>query len=169
MEAYLLKSVKGILLPVLAALLLFSANSWAEASTFSAGEPLLLASTFTYNPKTLTWKAINDSGKVVRSGRGSGGKGYCPDIKRSCRTPSGTYSVISKGGPGCQSSRYPVGKGGAKMPYCMFFSKYYAIHGSYDLPNYNASHGCIRIAPGDAAWLSKNFVNIGTRVVVYPY
>ena len=127
------------------------------------------ANTFVYNPKTLTWKAINDSGKVVRVGKGSGGRNYCPDTHRGCRTPTGTYTVWSKGGSGCRSTRYPVGRGGSPMPYCMFFTKYYAIHGSYEVPNYNASHGCIRIKPSDAHWLSKNFVRIGTRVVILPY
>jgi hypothetical protein len=125
--------------------------------------------TFTYNPRTLQWKAINASGKLVRAGRGSGGRSYCPDIKRSCRTPTGTYHVVGKGGAGCRSSRYPVGKGGAPMPYCMFFSKYYAIHGSYDLPNRNASHGCIRVSPNDAHWLHDNFIDVGTKVIVHPY
>lgn len=129
----------------------------------------LAANTFIFYPSKLKWTAVNSNGKVVRSGRASGGKGYCSDIRRSCRTPVGTYSVISKGGADCKSSRYPVGRGGAKMPYCMFFSKYYAIHGSYELPNYNASHGCIRIAPSEARWLQHNFVSIGTTVVVKPY
>lgn len=135
---------------------------------FSFGQHAF-ANTFVFSPRSLTWKAINDNGTVVRSGHASGGKGYCRDTGRSCRTPTGTYSVISKGGPGCRSSRYPVGRGGAPMPYCMFFSRYYAIHGSYDVPNYNASHGCIRVEPGDAAWLSHNFVRIGTRVVIKSY
>lgn len=125
--------------------------------------------TFTYNPRTLQWKAVNSKGKVVRTGRGSGGRSYCPDIRRSCRTPTGTYHILGKGGAGCRSSRYPVGKGGAPMPYCMFFSKYYAIHGSYDLPNRNASHGCIRVAPSEAHWLHENFIGVGTTVVVKPY
>ncbi len=125
--------------------------------------------TFIFNPNTLTWKAINENGKVVRTGRGSGGKSYCSDIRRGCKTPAGVYRIISKGGPGCKSSRYPVGGGGAPMPYCMFFSKYYAVHGSYDVPNYNASHGCVRVKPGDAQWLSKNFMKIGTKVVIKPY
>ncbi|KTC66171.1 enhanced entry protein EnhA (plasmid) [Legionella adelaidensis] len=128
----------------------------------------LAANSFVYNPKTLTWQALKN-GKVVRSGRGSGGKGYCKDIKRSCRTPSGTYRIISKGGPGCKSSRYPVGEGGAPMPYCMFFSKYYAIHGSPDVPNYNASHGCVRVKPSDARWLSQEFLNIGSKVTIRSY
>lgn len=124
---------------------------------------------FVFNPRSLQWKAINANGKVIRTGRASGGRGYCPDIKRSCRTPTGMYNVISKSGPSCRSSRYPVGKGGAPMPYCMFFSKYYAIHGSPDVPNRNASHGCIRVEPSEARWLNQNFVEIGTRVVVKPY
>lgn len=123
---------------------------------------------FVYSPKTLKWQALKN-GKVVRTGKGSGGRGYCKDIKRSCRTPSGTYRIISKGNSSCRSSRYPVGKGGAPMPYCMFFSKYYAIHGSPDVPNYNASHGCIRVHPGDAKWLNHNFLEVGSTVVVKPY
>lgn len=127
------------------------------------------ANTFIYNPKSLTWSAINSEGVVVRTGRGSGGRAYCKDIHRGCRTPTGTYAILSKGGVGCRSSRYPVGRGGAPMPYCMFFSRYYAIHGSSDVPNYNASHGCIRVKPYDAEWLSRNFIHVGTRVVIKPY
>jgi lipoprotein-anchoring transpeptidase ErfK/SrfK len=125
--------------------------------------------TVVFSPRTLRWQAIDSKGKVVRTGRASGGRSYCPDIKRSCRTPSGSYRVISEGGPGCRSSRYPVGKGGAPMPYCMFFSKYYAIHGSPDVPGYNASHGCVRVPTSDARWLNQNFVSVGTRVIVKPY
>lgn len=127
------------------------------------------ANTVVFNPRTHSYTAINDSGKVVRSGRASGGAGYCKDIHRSCRTPVGSYRVWSKGSVGCKSSRYPLPHGGARMPYCMFFSKNYAIHGSSDVPNYNASHGCIRVTPGDAQWLSSNFVHIGTKVIVKPY
>ncbi len=127
------------------------------------------ANQFVFSPRTLQWKAINSSGKVVRTGHGSAGRSYCPDIRRSCRTPTGTFHVISKGGPGCRSSRYPVGKGGAPMPYCMFFSKYYAVHGSNDVPNRNASHGCIRVPTSDAHWLSNNFMYVGTTVVIKSY
>jgi lipoprotein-anchoring transpeptidase ErfK/SrfK len=51
----------------------------------------------------------------------------------------------------------------------MFFHGGYAIHGSYQVPGYNASHGCIRVHPSDAEWLSDNFVRYGTKVVVKPY
>jgi len=129
----------------------------------------LWANTFVFNPRTLSWTAINDNGHVVKTGRASGGSHYCKDIRRSCRTPVGTFYISSKQGAGCRSSRYPLGRGGSPMPYCMFFSKYYAIHGSYHVPNYNASHGCIRVRPSDAYWLSRNFIRIGTRVVVKHY
>lgn len=127
------------------------------------------ANTFIYNPQTLQWKALNDKGVVIRSGHGSAGRNYCPDIGRSCRTPSGTFHIMSKGGPWCKSSRYPKPHGGAPMPYCMFFSKNYAVHGSNDVPNYNASHGCVRVRTSDARWLSNNFMHIGTKVIIKSY
>ncbi len=130
---------------------------------------MVLANTFVFSPRTLKWKAINNKGNVIRSGRGSGGRNYCKDVRRACRTPSGTYHIISKRGANCRSSRYPIGKGGSPMPYCMFFSKYYAIHGSPDVPNYNASHGCVRVRPSDARWLHKNFIHIGTKVIIKSY
>lgn len=124
--------------------------------------------TFVYNPKTLRWKAIKN-GKVIKTGKGSAGKHYCSDVKRSCRTPAGNYRIIGKRGANCRSSRYPVGKGGAPMPYCMFFSKHYAIHGSPHVPNYNASHGCVRVKPADARWLHQNFLQVGDKVQIKSY
>ena len=63
------------------------------------------------------------------------------------------------------------------MPYCMYFHKGVALHGSEDIPGYRASHGCIRMFTRDAKWLNENFVessnaernhNLGTKVVVRP-
>jgi lipoprotein-anchoring transpeptidase ErfK/SrfK len=50
-----------------------------------------------------------------------------------------------------------------------FSSKGYAIHGSYELPDYNASHGCIRITPVVAQWLNENYIDVGTTVIILPY
>jgi lipoprotein-anchoring transpeptidase ErfK/SrfK len=143
----------------------------AEASLHKRSHPLVLGANnaFIFSPRTHSWVAVNGHGQVIRSGRASGGRNYCPDIHRACRTPTGTYTILSKGGPGCRSSRYPVGRGGAEMPYCMFFTKLYAVHGSYEVPNYNASHGCIRVVPSDARWLSQNFMRVGTRVIIKSY
>jgi len=127
------------------------------------------SNTFVFNPRINRWYAYDNTGSLIKTGRASGGKGYCADVKRACRTPVGSFRVYHKRGADCKSSKYPIGKGGAKMPYCMFFRGGYAVHGSYDVPNYNASHGCVRVRPGAAQWLHRNFMKHGTRVIVKPY
>lgn len=116
------------------------------------------------------WAAYDAQGELVKTGKASGGKNYCPDLHRGCKTITGTYSIYSKKGPDCKSSRFPLEThGGAPMPYCMHFHKGYALHGAHDVPNYNASHGCVRLIPSSAQWLSQNFVEIGTTVIILPY
>lgn len=124
---------------------------------------------FIFDPKQHKWYALED-GRVIKSGVASGGADYCSDVKRACRTPSGTYKVILKRGADCRSSRYPLGKGGAPMGYCVFFSKYYAIHASNNVPaDRNASHGCIRVKNEAAKWLNQDFLQVGDTVIVKPY
>lgn len=124
---------------------------------------------FIFDPRALMWYAYDHSGNLVNSGRASGGRGYCRDVGRGCKTPIGKFTVHRKGSVYCKSSKYPLGRGGAPMPYCMFFHRGYAIHGSPDVPNHNASHGCIRVKPHDARWLHRNFIDHGTTVIVRPY
>lgn len=114
---------------------------------------------------SLTWSAYDMNGALVRTGRVSGGKEFCADTGRNCETIIGTFTVYRKGGEDCKSTIYPVGRGGAPMPYCMFFHGGYALHGSYSVPNYNASHGCVRMTPEDAQWLNEDFVIEGTTKV----
>lgn len=68
---------------------------------------------------------LYNHGRLVKSGVANGGKSWCSDIGRSCRTPAGVFKVYREGGSGCKSSKYPIGKGGAPMPYCMFLKKMY--------------------------------------------
>lgn len=124
--------------------------------------------TFVFDPKELTWAAYYN-GSLINSGRASGGRYYCPDIGRPCKTPVGVFYVGRKGGVDCKSSKYPIGRGNAPMPYCMFFKGGFAIHGSWAVPNYNASHGCIRVHPMEARWLNQAFMSPGTRVIVKSY
>jgi hypothetical protein len=124
---------------------------------------------FVFSPAKLAWAAYDGTGRLVRHGRASGGAKWCADEGRPCRTPAGSYAVYRMKGADCKSSKYPIGRGGALMPYCMFFHGGYAIHGSPDLPDYNASHGCVRVHPTDAKWLYNNFIRHGTRVIVQPY
>lgn len=125
---------------------------------------------FVFDPKATAWAAYDAQGNRVNTGSASGGKDFCEDVGRGCRTVTGSFRVYSKKGEECTSSLYPVEThGGAKMPYCMHFHGGYSIHAAYEVPNYNASHGCIRVLPSAAKWLNQNFIDIGTTVVVKPY
>jgi lipoprotein-anchoring transpeptidase ErfK/SrfK len=125
---------------------------------------------FVFDPKATAWAAYDADGNRVNTGSASGGKDFCEDIGRSCRTVTGNFRVYSKKGEDCTSSLYPIEThGGARMPYCMHFNGGYSIHAAYEVPNYNASHGCIRVLPSAAKWLNQNFIDVGTNVVVKPY
>ncbi len=126
---------------------------------------------FIFDPNYNAWAAYNEQGKRVNTGRASGGRLYCPDTKMACKTIVGDFAVYRMKGADCKSGKYPLEtRGGASMPYCMFFDhRGYAIHGSGDVPDYNASHGCIRVTSIAAKWLSEHFMRIGTTVVVLPY
>lgn len=120
------------------------------------------------DPNVHAWGAYED-GALVRGGLAAAGAGYCPDIHRPCHTKSGTFRIYSLGSADCKSHIFPVPRGGAPMPYCMYFNGGQALHGSYELADANISHGCVRLDPSDAAWLRFNFANIGTKVIVRPY
>lgn len=129
------------------------------------------------NPNVHAWGAYSANGDLVRSGAATAGNSWCRDIRRSCKTKAGSFRIYSLGSSHCKSSKYPVGRGGAPMPYCMFFHGGQALHGSYQVVRANVSHGCVRLHVEDAAWLRFNFVNgpsknngyRGTRVIIRPY
>ncbi len=124
----------------------------------------------------LAWGAYDAEGQLVKWGPIASGRDKCPDSNRACRTMTGIFRVFSKENEHCKSDIFPIGKGGAKMPYCMYFHKGFALHGSDDIPGYRASHGCVRMFVRDAKWLNETFVEIsndrnhfqGTKVVVRP-
>jgi lipoprotein-anchoring transpeptidase ErfK/SrfK len=125
---------------------------------------------FIFDPKATAWAAYDAEGNRVQTGSASGGKDFCEDTGKGCRTVTGTFNVYKKQGADCTSSLYPIETGGgARMPYCMHFSGSYSIHAAYEVPNYNSSHGCIRVLPSAAEWLNENFMDIGTTVIVRPY
>lgn len=117
----------------------------------------------------LTWDAYDNHHELIRSGKISGGKAFCEDINKNCETVTGIFTIYRMGTENCKSSIFPVGQGGAPMPYCMFFHEGYAIHGSNNVPDYNASHGCVRMPPEDAKWLNKEFVVAGLTQVYTHY
>jgi hypothetical protein len=123
---------------------------------------------FIFNPRALAWAFYDSNGNLLKIGKASGGSNYCHDLQQNCHTPTGTFRVYLKQGANCKSKLFPLGKGGAPMPYCSYFYDGYAVHGSYDVRNYNASHGCIRIYPSDAKWL-QSMMPLGSIVIVMPY
>ncbi|MDR3491688.1 MAG: L,D-transpeptidase [Gammaproteobacteria bacterium] len=153
-------------------------NNSALMSGFGSYESRLPQSINTNGRKTIlidpnvhAWGAYGADGRLVRAGIATAGGNWCPDIGRSCRTASGTFSIQSLGGPECKSSLYPRPNGGAPMPYCMFFHGSQGLHGSVPVAvvEDNVSHGCVRTQISDAEWIRYNFANVGTRVIVRPY
>ncbi|TAK75440.1 MAG: L,D-transpeptidase, partial [Gammaproteobacteria bacterium] len=123
------------------------------------------------DPKVHAWGAYDANGNLIRSGLASAGANWCPDLHRRCHTSVGTFRVYSLGSASCKSSIYPIPRGGAPMPYCMFFNRNLALHGSpaSHVVDGNVSHGCVRLRVNDAEWLRFNFVRVGTKVIIKPY
>lgn len=124
---------------------------------------------FIFSPRMLRWAAYDADGYLVASGKANGGSNFCQELGRPCHTPVGTFRVQAKGDVTCKSRRFPLGVGGAAMPYCMYFGSGFAIHGSPYISDNNTSHGCIRVHTPAAAWLSRYFLYPGTKVMVLPY
>jgi len=128
----------------------------------SSGHKLLLV-----DLRVFAFAAYNAEGNLVYWGPATGGQKWCSDTKEDCRTAVGRYKIYRIQGENCKSSKYPFDtKGGAPMPYCMHYYKGFAIHGSTLSGFNNRSRGCVRVFYSDAKWLNKNFVKLGTRVIV---
>ncbi|MEM6849432.1 MAG: L,D-transpeptidase [Pseudomonadota bacterium] len=56
---------------------------------------------------------------------------------------------------------------GAPMPNAVFYDRGYAIHGSYEVSSLGrpASHGCVRLAPGNAEKLFDMILAVGAENV----
>lgn len=126
---------------------------------------------FVFDPKVSAWAAYDEQGQRVLTGSGSAGMDACEENStQSCRTMTGTFHVYNKRGAECKSGEYPVDtKGGAKMPYCMYFYQGFTIHAAYEVPDHPSSHGCVRVLPSAAKWLNEQFMQIGTKVIILAY
>lgn len=127
--------------------------------------------TVVVDPRTHTWGAYGSDGELIRGGVASAGANYCHDLGRGCHTQVGSFRIYSLGSPSCKSHKFPMPRGGAPMPYCMYFKNGQALHGvpANEVGDGNFSHGCVRMLVGDAEWLRYNFANVGTRVIVKSY
>lgn len=125
------------------------------------------------DPNVHAWGAYAANGSLIRGGIASAGGRICPPDadSRNCKTTPGTFRISSIGGPDCYSKKYPKPHGGGLMPFCMYFNKGIALHGSPAniVVEDNVSHGCVRMMIPDAEWVVKHFAQVGTNVVVAPY
>ena len=111
--------------------------------------------------------AYDAAGNLLYWGPVSSGNAQCPSEDSSCLTKTGNFRVFHMEGKDCASREYPLEThGGDPMPYCMFFHGGTAMHQSTLSGFINRSAGCVRLFKSDAQWLYKQFVTIGTRVVV---
>jgi L,D-transpeptidase ErfK/SrfK len=127
------------------------------------GEKVIIVST---SQDQLAFGAYDEQGELKHWGPISSARGYCPDMGTECHTPIGKFAIYRKEGAGCKSTKFPIPNGGAPMPYCMFFRGGLALHGSYEVPGYNDSHGCVRLFVNDAEWLNNEFTKDTKNVAV---
>jgi len=125
--------------------------------------------------KQLAWAAY-DQGKLIDWGPANGGMKRCKETGlMKCKTHTGLHFVLRLDGPGKKSDLYPPEcedkkKCGHPMPYYMPFHRDgTGLHGNKWLTGRNSSHGCVRLLKEDARWLNKEFVEVGTPVMVLDY
>lgn len=85
--------------------------------------------------------------------------------KLSTTTPTGVFAIQSRHRfARMQGSDYNI----PDVPYTMYYSGNYAIHGTYWHHRFGTpvSHGCINVAVDHARWLF-NWTSVGTPVVVH--
>jgi hypothetical protein len=93
--------------------------------------------------------------------------GWISTGKPGHRTPTGRFRVLEKDIDHV-SSKYPEPNGGAEMHYMLRLTDYgVAMHLGY-VPNYPASHGCIRLENGFAQKM-YNWAHVGTPVLIKGY
>ena len=99
----------------------------------------------------------HEDDRVVMSGRISTGKA-------GRRTPTGYFRILEKKREH-KSNLWPKPDGGAKMNYMMRLTQDGVAMHLGPVPNYPASHGCIRLKNGFAQRLWK-WADVGTEVYV---
>ena len=99
----------------------------------------------------------------VRSGSGASYVWPVSTARRGFVTPRGRYSVQS-----LQRMHLSRKYHNSPMPHSIFFRGGYAIHGTYSVGALGraASHGCIRLSPGNAALLYRMVQAEGARISI---
>ena len=130
--------------------LLLSALSWVLVISTSAAQRIVV------NLSQQRACAYNGSQTVFCGNISTGKPGH--------RTPTGHYRVLEKDVDHV-SSKYPAPNGGAKMHYMLRVTgSGIAMHLGY-VPNYPASHGCIRMQNGFAQRM-YSWAHVGTSISI---
>lgn len=106
---------------------------------------------------------LNSQTMHVRGSDGSEYRWAISSGKRGHRTPNGVY-----GAKRLAKMHYSRKYDNAPMPNSIFFRGGYAIHGTNAVRRLGsaASHGCIRLAPGNAAKLFAMVKESGARIAI---
>lgn len=132
-----------------ATVLAFVMMAWAVPASASV--------VVTIDKSTQRMKVVVDGVQKYTWPVSTGGKGYT--------TPSGTFTAFRM-----EEEHYSKEWDDAPMPYSIFFTQQgHAIHGSNSRLGVPLSHGCVRLAPQNAATLYKLVQREGlysTRVIV---
>lgn len=126
------------------------------------------------SPEKYAWGLFGGR-QLVRWGPAVCGGDWCADVERSCRSPSGTFSITEVAGPDRRSGSYPKelaaeGKG-ALMPYFMRLTDYgVGLHARY-LRGRHETHGCVGMFYDDAKWLNQEYAekhDLRVKITKYP-
>ncbi len=109
----------------------------------------------TDNHTTAVIGVSTGNGAAYWSKNGNGGKGGTVHAN----TPRGTYTIFKH----IDGWRHTY-LGGLYEPW--YFTPYYAVHGSNNVPAYPASHGCVRIPNWEAAKI-ENYIELGTKIHIW--
>jgi L,D-transpeptidase ErfK/SrfK len=113
-----------------------------------------------FDPKQLAW-AHYVNGRLKLWGPAVGGKSWCPDVRRSCRTKVGTFYFTEAASPERRSSSYPkkCQSGEVKCAAMAYFIRFtnwgQGIH-RRSMSGANASHGCIGVFEAHAQYINNH-------------
>lgn len=112
--------------------------------------------TIVFDPRNLAW-AHYLNGQLIAWGPAVGGKDWCANIGRECRTDVGVFHFTEAANANRRSSAYPIGchgSGCAPMPRFLRFTDWgQGIH-ARSMRGANASHGCVGVFEADSVYLS---------------
>ena len=161
--------------------------SWQSLSPFASTGYSEYLDVVIFDPALLAW-AHYFAGELQQWGPAVGGKDWCPDRGRACRTNVGTHIVSEAASVNRRSGAYPVGCSGgrcARMPYFTRITTWGQGFHHRSIGGKHASHGCIGLFEFDAVYVNtlarqivgksgygyftENQINESLTVLVLPY